>query len=124
MAGIKVEGGELVVELSVAERLMAFKFTGIRFALSSITDVAVEANVWKALRGIRAPGTGIPGVIAYGTRRWRGGRDLALVRGGAGPGLRVDFAAGAPYARLVASVAQPEECAAAITRALGASGAT
>ena len=35
-------------------------------------------------------------MIAYGTRRFSGGKDLALVRGGKAPALRVDFDDGAP----------------------------
>jgi hypothetical protein len=56
----------------------------------------LEPNVLGALRGIRAPGTGVPCLLAYGTRRSPGGKDLALVRGGRRPGLRVDYDDGAP----------------------------
>lgn len=56
-----------------------------RFALCCVTDVAVEANIWSALRWLRAPGTAIPYVIAYGTCRDRDREDLALVHGGPGP---------------------------------------
>jgi len=116
MAVISIDGGDLVVRLSALERLAALHGDE-RFALSSVTDVAVETNIWSALRGLRAPGTGIPYVIAYGTRRHRAGKDLALVRGGRGPGLRVDFADGAPFARLVATVADPQALATAIRAA-------
>jgi hypothetical protein len=115
---LAIEGLELVVHLSRAEKLAALH-RDARFALSSVTDVAVEPNVWAALRGIRAPGTGLPYVIAYGTRRWPGGKDLALVRGGKRPGLRVDFNADAPYARLVVTVADPQASAAMIRSATG-----
>ena len=80
MPTLTVEDDELVVGLSGLERLAAFHFSSVRFPVASITDVVVESDVWKALRGIRAPGTGIPGVIAYGTRRYFGGRDRAPIR--------------------------------------------
>ena len=105
MPTLTVEDDELVVGLSGLERLAAFHFADVRLPIASITAVEVEPDVWKALRGIRAPGAGIPGVIAYGTRRHSGGRDLALVTGGHRPGLRVDFGERSPYARLVISSA-------------------
>lgn len=119
MPQLTIDGAELVVHLSRSERLAAFHFGDVRFPLSSVTDAGVEPDIWKALRGIRAPGTGIPGVIAYGTRRFNGGRDLALVRGGRGPGLRVDFGDGAPYSRLVMTVPDPQAKADAIRQAAG-----
>jgi hypothetical protein len=118
MPTLAIEGPELVVHLSLVEKLAAIHGDA-RFSLASVTEVAVEPNVWEALRGIRAPGTGVPFVLAYGTRRWLGGKDLALVRGGKRPGLRVDFGDGAPYARLVVTVADPQASAAAIRSAIG-----
>ena len=109
MPRLEIEGDDLVVHLSALERLAAFRLTDARFSLTSVLDAVAEPDVWGALRGIRAPGTGLPGVIAYGTRRHRGGRDLALVTGGHRPGLRVDFAEGAPFSRLVLSCANPQE---------------
>jgi len=114
---LTIDGEDLLVALSPLERLGAFCFRDVRFPLASVTDVVVEPDIWKALRGIRAPGTGIPHVIAYGTRRYPRGKDLALVRGGRRPGLRVDFGEGAPYSRLVITVADPQEQAAVIRRA-------
>jgi hypothetical protein len=119
MANLAIEGAELVVHLSAVEKLAAVRGSDARFALSSVTDVAVEPNAWAALRGIRAPGTGIPNVIAYGTLRHRDGKDLALVRGGKKPGLRVDFSPEAPFARLIVTVADPDASAQQIRRAAG-----
>jgi hypothetical protein len=99
MATLRVETDKLVVHLNLLERLAAFRFADARFPLASIAEVAVEPDVWLALRGIRAPCTGFPGVIAYGTRRFPGGKDLALVTGGHRPGLRIDFIEGSRYSR-------------------------
>ena len=117
MPTLTIDGGDLRVRPSPLERLAACHFRDVRFPLASVTDVVVEPNVWAALRGIRAPGTRIPYVIAYGTRRHPGGKDLALVSGGRRPGLRVDFGEGAPYSRLVITVADPQEQAKMIRRA-------
>jgi hypothetical protein len=114
---LSIDGEDLLVRLSRLERLCAFHFDDVRFPLASVTDVAVEPSVWTALRGIRAPGTGIRSVIAHGTRRHADGKDLALVSGGRRPGLRVDFGVGAPYSRLVITVADPQEQAKVIRRA-------
>jgi hypothetical protein len=119
MTNLAIEGPELVVHLSVAERLAALRSSDARFALSSVIDAAVEPNAWAALRGVRAPGTGIPYVIAYGTLRHGDGKDLALVRGGKKPGLRVDFSPAAPFARLVITVPDPDASAQEIRRAAG-----
>ena len=119
MPAITIEDGDLVVRLKPLEQLAAFRFGTLRVPLSSVTAALAAPDVWKELRGIRAPGTGLPGVIAYGTRRFGGGKDFALVRGGHRPGLRIDFADGAPYARLVATVESPESTAAEIRGAAG-----
>jgi hypothetical protein len=115
---LAIEGLELVVHLSLAEKLAAIHGDA-RFSLSSVTDVVVEPNVWAALRGVRAPGTGVPYVLAYGRRRWLGGKDLAFVRGGRRPGLRVDFDDASPYARLVVTVADPQASVVAIRSVIG-----
>jgi hypothetical protein len=119
VATLAIAGQDLVVRLSRAERLAALCASPVSVPLSSVTDVVVEQNAWSALRGIRAPGTGIPYVIAYGTRRFRGGKDLGLVHGGKRPGLRVDFGPQAPYSRLVVTVADPQAQADAIRAAVG-----
>ena len=119
MPTVAIDGLELVVHLSPLEKLAAFRAADPRFALAAVTGAVVEPNVWAALRGIRAPGTGLPYVIAYGTRRFSGGKDLALVHGGRRPGLRVDFDDDAPYSRLVMTVADPQATAQTIRSAAG-----
>lgn len=119
MAAVEIDGSDLVVRLSALEQLAAFRFGEVRIPLATVAAATVEPNAWAALRGIRAPGTGIPNVIAYGTRRFSGGKDLALVRGGRGPALRVDLDDGAPFSRLVITVPDPQAQADAIRSASG-----
>ena len=104
MATVAIDGLELVVRLSALEKLAACRVGDPRFALSSVTDVAVEPNAWAALRGIRAPGTGVPYLIVHGGKR---------------PGLRVDFDGDAPYSRLIVTVGDPQASAQAIRAATG-----
>lgn len=103
MASLEVLSGELIVRLSGVERAAAMR-REVRVALSSVTSVCAEPDPWGALRGVRAPGTGIPGVAVYGVRRVTGGApDFAAVHG-RGPAVRVDLAPGAPFGRLLVTV--------------------
>jgi hypothetical protein len=103
VASLEVQSGELIVRLSGVERAAAMR-REVRVALSSVTSVCAEPDPWGALRGVRAPGTGIPGVAVYGVRRVTGGApDFAAVHG-RGPAVRVDLAPGAPFGRLLVTV--------------------
>jgi hypothetical protein len=79
------------------------------------SPVEVSADPWRALRGLRAPGTGLPGVIALGTWRRRGRKDFVALRG-RGPGVVVHLRDG-PFGRLLVSAGDAEAVAAAIRAA-------
>jgi hypothetical protein len=115
MARLRVEGDRLVVRLSALEKLGAFIGHDPRVPRSAIRDVRVSENPWAELRGIRAPGTGWPGVISLCMRRYEGGRDFAAVYG-KNPDVVVDLTDGAPYRRLVVSCKSPVNVAATITQ--------
>jgi hypothetical protein len=103
VASLEVESDELVIRLSGVEQAAALR-REVRVPLASIHSVCAEPDPWGALRGIRAPGTGIPGVVAYGVRRVTGGApDFAAIHG-CGPAVRVDLTPGAPFGRLVVTV--------------------
>lgn len=106
MARVTVKGSDLVVGLSIWEKVAALG-GDVRVPLSAVRAVDVEPDPWAALRGARAPGTGLPGVIAYGKRRSSGGRDFAAVLGRR-PAVRVDLDDSAPFGRLVISVSDAE----------------
>jgi hypothetical protein len=95
MATFDIESGDLCLRLSWVEKLEAFHGS-VRFPLSSV------ASAWPELRGIRSPGTGIPNVIAVGTRRGEFGKDFAVVHG-KGPAIVVELQ-GARFQRLVVTV--------------------
>jgi hypothetical protein len=111
MASLIVEGGDLVVKMSDLEKVEAVH-VDIHVALAAVRVVRAVDDAWPELRGIRAPGTGIPGVIAVGTRRGSFGKDFAAVHG-RGPAVVVDLE-GAAYARLVVTTPDAESTAAAI----------
>jgi len=110
------DGRNLVLRLRPLEMLGAAS-GNIRVPLSSVTAVEADADPWSDLRGLRAPGTGIPGVIAYGTRRYRGGKDFALVLGRRAA-LRVDLDSASPYRRLLVTVADPQQAVAEVRAAV------
>ena len=73
MAEVAVVDGQVVVRLSGWERAAAFR-GDVAVPVWAVRAVVREPRPWAALRGIRAPGTGWPGVIAYGVRRRFGER--------------------------------------------------
>jgi hypothetical protein len=117
MARLEMDGDRLVVRLSWLEKLGAFSAHDPAVPLSAVTDVRVVSNPWKELRGIRAPGTGWPGVISLCTRRYGGGKDFAAVYG-KGQGVVVDLTDDAPYRRFVVSCRDAESVAATIEGAV------
>jgi hypothetical protein len=100
MATLRREGDELVLRLNDLEKLGALR-NDVRVPATAVGLVRVTDAPFRELRGIRAPGTGFPGVIAVGTWRYRGGKDFAaLYRGG--PAVVVDLV-GAEFKRLLVS---------------------
>jgi hypothetical protein len=119
MAMLTVDGNHLVVLLSALEKIGALR-GNISVPLASVRAVRVSDTPWSELRGIRAPGTGLPRVISLGTRRGPGVHDFAAVYGQR-PALVVEMT-GASFDRLVVSCADGAEAAARaadITRASG-----
>ena len=98
MAELLIEGDELVLHMSTFEKAEGVH-GDIRVPLSSVASVRAVDTAWPELRGIRAPGTGLPNVVAVGTRRGSFGKDFAAVHG-KGPALVVELE-GQEYQRLV-----------------------
>src|ERR1700733_9695562 len=106
MASLAIQGDEMIVRLSTLEKLAAFH-GDVHIPLSAIETVSAESAPWSALRGVRIPGTGIPGLLAYGVRRLTGERpDFAALWGG-GPAVRVELRPDARFGRLLVTVANP-----------------
>jgi hypothetical protein len=111
MAALIVDGADLVVQMSDLEKVEAVH-VDIHVPLAAVHDVRAVDDAWPELRGIRAPGTGIPRVIAVGTRRGSFGKDFAAVHG-RGPAVVVELE-GAAYARLIVTTPDAESVAAEI----------
>ena len=122
MATVEVGTSGLRVRMSRIERLGAFH-DDVVATTANLVDAASVDDVWSFLRGARAPGTGIPGVIMLGTTRQDGVKDFCAVYRH-GPGLVVELR-DHEFARLLVSLGAPEAArAAASVAALVGPGAT
>ncbi len=116
MADLRAEGNDLVLHMHALEKAEGFH-GDIRVPLSAVTAVRVVDDAWPELRGIRAPGTGVPEVIAVGTRRGGFGKDFASVHG-TGAAIVVELE-GAEYARLIVTSDDANAVASAVRAAVG-----
>jgi hypothetical protein len=115
VADLAVDGNELVLHLHAVEKAEGFH-GDVRVPLTAVESVRAVDDAWPELRGIRAPGTGVRGVIALGTRRHPLGRDFVAVYG-KGPATVVELA-GLPFLRLVVSSPDAARVAAEIRGAV------
>ena len=90
------------------------RLDGPKNPLAAVSSARVVRPARDAIRGIRAPGAGWPGVIALGHWRARGRHDFVAVYGHHA-GVVVELA-GQRFDRLVVSVDDPEAVVAAIER--------
>lgn len=101
MVTLLLDSANLEISLSVTERAAAFASSNtIRVSRADITRVQLTDDPWTWLRGVRKPGTQIPGVIAAGTWNSIAGTDFVLVRGHR-EGVVIDLTEDAPYQRLL-----------------------
>jgi hypothetical protein len=108
MARLLIEGGNLHLSLSGWEQLGSLH-ADIRVPLRHIVTVETTDKPWRLLRGIRAPGTGMPGVIMLGTMRWRGKKDFCAIYKRR-PVVVVNLR-NVTFARLIVTCDQPEQIA-------------
>lgn len=80
MATLLLDSTRLEVVLSVTERALAFHKGNIEIERSSIAKVQLTDDPWTWLRGVRSPGTHVPGVVAMGTWRSANGDDFVIIR--------------------------------------------
>jgi hypothetical protein len=80
MAHVIEENGELILKLSLRERIFGLH-SNPRARISDLVSTTESANPWstEVLRGVRAPGTGIPYVVLLGTMRFKGGKDFTAI---------------------------------------------
>jgi len=80
MAHLVISGDRVRLNFSNLEILGAFHLSP-EVALSDVESVEVIDNPWSrdVLKGVRAPGTGIPLVVMLGTMRYLTGKDLVAI---------------------------------------------
>lgn len=115
MAELKIDGDDLWLKMSRLEQLEGLH-RDVRVPISLIREVRPVADPWLELRGIRAPGMGLPRVIAVGTRHGSFGKDFACVHGN-GDGVVVDLCDEASFHRIVVTSDEAEHVAATIEAA-------
>jgi hypothetical protein len=80
MVSIDVDRQRLTVRFTRAEKILGL-VADLTVPRSSVLSARVVANGLRQVRGWRV-GTRVPGVVALGTFRWRGRRQLGSVRRG------------------------------------------
>jgi hypothetical protein len=101
VAELAVEGQQVVVRLSARERVAALRRGDVVVPRSAVASVRVVEDVLAEVRGVRAPGLALPGVVRVGTWRRRGSApDLVSARAGE-PGVVVELEDGQAWGRLL-----------------------
>ena len=80
MASLRVHSDRLEVHLTPAEKSLSLRRDDIVVQRESIRQVAITDDPWIWIRGIRAPGSLIPLVLAVGTWKFHGGKDFLAVK--------------------------------------------
>jgi hypothetical protein len=107
VAKVKVIGDELVLELSYWERVGAFH-SSPRVSINAVTKIEFVEKLWsnEVLRGMRAPGTGLPFVVLLGSMRGRKYCDFTAIKGQAA-GVVITLSEG-PFQRWIFTLRQPK----------------
>ena len=117
VAKVEVTGDALIVHVRGMDRLWALK-SRLEIPLAHVVGAEIDPEVAQGWRkGIRAPGTHVPGVITAGTFYQEGERvfwDVHDPESTVVIHLEDDL-----YARLVIEVDDPSAAVAAVQRALG-----
>lgn len=90
MARVEVYPDRVVIRLTASERALAMRRTDIVLDREAIVSAVITDDPWVWLRGVRSPGTHLPGRLALGTWRAFSGRDFVVVRNGR-PAVVIDF---------------------------------
>ncbi len=117
MVALEVDTDELLIRLSRGEK-MGGLHGDLVVPLSEVQDVEAVAEPYRVVRGIRAPGLGVPGRTKIGTWRSKGRKTFAVARHGQ-PGLRIRLQHNT-FDQVALSVPDGPSLAAAIATAAGA----
>ncbi|OMI35396.1 hypothetical protein [Streptomyces sparsogenes] len=115
MAHISTDDGNLIVEIEGLDKLWALK-SRLTIPLAHVRGATADPGILKEPKGLRSPGTHVPGVITAGTFHIDGERIFWDVRD---PAKAVVIQlADERYARLVVQVSDPRATVSLIEDAL------
>jgi hypothetical protein len=115
MAEVRIDGADLVVEMSGLDKLWALK-SSLTIPLTNVRGATIDPGIVNEEKGIRAPGTHVPGVITAGTFHLDGEKVFWDVRD---PSKAVVIELrDEQYARLVVQVSDPRATVELIEKSL------
>ncbi|WP_353808273.1 hypothetical protein [Agromyces sp. SYSU T00194] len=107
MANLRVHSDRLELQLTAAEKSLAFRRSDVVVQREDIRSAIITDDPWIWVRGIRHRGSVVPLVVAVGEWKSHGGIDFVLVKGKRqAVVLDVD---GEDYSRLVVSTNRAAE---------------
>lgn len=109
MAELEIVGEDLVLRLSVFEKIAALR-GDLRLPTSSIGTIDVATKPFGLVRGFRAAGLSIPRRVAIGTFRRMGSTRFIVLKGSKKPAVHITFTFG-KIAGLVVGTDQAEALA-------------
>ncbi|MCU1636694.1 MAG: hypothetical protein JWQ68_1933 [Cryobacterium sp.] len=80
MASLRVHTDRLEIELTSAEKTLSWRREAIVVRRENIRSVTITDDPWIWIRGIRAPGSLVPLVVAVGTWKFHGGKDFLAIK--------------------------------------------
>jgi hypothetical protein len=111
MARIEWTDSSVVVRLSLFEKAGALH-GDVEFPRSAIASVRAVENPLSHVRGLRVPGTALPGMLALGTYRGFFGKDFAAATRERGVVFELQ---GSAWQHVVVSVSNVDEVVRALT---------
>lgn len=81
MASLRVYPDRLEIGLSRAEKVLSLRRDDIVVRRGDIQSVTITEDPGIWVRGVRAPGIGLPMLLAVGEWRYHGGKDFLAVKG-------------------------------------------
>ncbi|MDT8914676.1 hypothetical protein [Amycolatopsis sp. PS_44_ISF1] len=117
MAVLSVQGQDLVVDLVGLDKFWTLK-SKLTIPLAHVRGATVDPGILDEPKGIRAPGTHLPGVITAGTFRQDGEKVFWAVHD-AQKAVVVELTGDERFTRLVIEVDDPRAAVALVERATG-----
>ncbi|MFF5173713.1 hypothetical protein ACFY3U_13850 [Micromonospora sp. NPDC000089] len=115
MANVFIDGDDLVVQIEGLDRLWSLK-SRLAIPLANVRGATADPGIADEPKGLRAPGTHLPGVITAGTFHQDGESVFWNIRDGA-RAVVIELA-DEQYARLVVEVADPAATVTLIEQAI------